>query len=157
MSATSTKTYKSFAKNFRIICEPDAPAFNKVKVSSSREIDFFLRNLWNIGQDIEIVESFYILLLNQGNNITGWVKLSSGGLTGTVADPVLVAKYAIEQLAKKVVIAHNHPSGNLQPSRADEEMTRRIKEGLKLFDIQLLDHIILTDESYYSFSDEGII
>lgn len=149
------KIYKSFAKNFRLVCEPSAPYFNKVKIQTSTDIANFIRGLYDIDQTIEIVESFYILLTNQACTVTGWVKLSQGGLTGTVADPQLIAKYAIEQLAKGVVIAHNHPSGTLRPSQADITLTEKVKAGLGLFGIRLLDHVILTEDSYYSFADEG--
>lgn len=153
---TTAKVYKSFATNYRLVAEPNTQ-FNKIKVVSSTQIADYLRQIWAADGSMEIVESFFLLLLNQSNNITGWIKISSGGVTGTVADPIIIAKYAVEQLAKKVVIAHNHPSGNLQPSRADEEVTQKIKNGLKFLDITLLDHIILTDESFYSFADEGLL
>lgn len=129
--------------------------FEKVKISSSYDSVKYLRQFFF--DDINIYESFFLMLLNRSNTVIGYVKISQGGITGTVCDPLLVAKYAIDSLAKGVILCHNHPSGQLIPSEQDNAITRKIKEGLKLFDISVLDHIILTEDSYYSYSDEGNI
>lgn len=107
--------------------------------------------------DIEVYESFFMLMLNRSNTTVAYAKISQGGTVGTVVDLKIIAKYAIDGLASSVILAHNHPSGNKQPSQADRDMTKKVKEALKLFEIQVLDHIILTSESYFSFGDEGII
>ena len=107
--------------------------------------------------DLELFESFFILLVNRGNQTTGYVKISQGGTAGTVVDPKIVAKYAIDSLAAGVILAHNHPSGNIQPSESDKAITNKIRDGLKLFDITTLDHIILGGERYFSFADEGLL
>jgi DNA repair protein RadC len=109
------------------------------------------------GDDMEVFESVFILLLNASNKTIGYAKISQGGITGTVVDIRLIAKYAVDALAVNVILAHNHPSGNLQPSQADKQITEKVKEGLKFLDIKLLDHIILTADSYYSFADENIL
>lgn len=129
--------------------------FEKVKIQSSNDSVKYLRQFYL--DDIGIYESFFLMLLNRANQVIGYVKISQGGVTGTVVDPILVAKYAIDSLAKGVILCHNHPSGNLNPSDADRQITEKIKQGLKLFDISVLDHIILTENSYYSFCDEGIL
>jgi DNA repair protein RadC len=103
-----------------------------------------------------------MLLLNRANKVLGIFEVSSGSATGTVADPKLVFAAAIKTNACGIILAHyvkahNHPSGNLQPSQADIDLTRRMKEGGKLLEIQLLDHVILTSEGYYSFADEGLL
>jgi DNA repair protein RadC len=98
-----------------------------------------------------------VLLLNRANGVTGVYEASSGGITGTVADPRLILAAAIKSLSVSIILSHNHPSGNLNPSRADEEFTLKIKEAAKYHDIKVLDHIILTNEGYYSFADEGLI
>lgn len=107
--------------------------------------------------DIEIYESFFLLLLNRASKTIGYVKISQGGVCGTIVDPTLVAKYAIESLAKQVILCHNHPSGRVDPSPQDIAVTEKIKAGLSLFDIRVADHIILSADSYYSFGDEGRI
>ena len=129
--------------------------FPKIKISHSEGAAKFIKQFYS--DDIEIFESFFILLLNQANDTVGYAKISQGGIAGTTVDPAIVAKYAVESLAKGVILAHNHPSGNKQPSTQDIEITKRIRDGLKLFDITVLDHIIVTTESYTSLSDEGYI
>ncbi len=129
--------------------------FPKSKISCSRDSADFIKQFY--GEDIEIYESFFILLLNQANQTIGYAKISQGGIAGTVVDIRIVAKYAIESLAFSVILAHNHPSGNLKPSQQDLALTKKIKEGLKLLDINVLDHLILTNDDYYSMADECIL
>ncbi len=104
-----------------------------------------------------IKEAFYAIYLNRNNRIIGVHKCSDGGISGCLVDPRIVLKPAIELLASSVILAHNHPSGNLKPSEADRSITQKIKEGAKLFDISVLDHVILTESTYLSFADEGLL
>jgi DNA repair protein RadC len=129
--------------------------FPSVRISNTSTAADFIRQFY--GDDIFIFESSFILLLNNSNNTIGFAKISQGGITGTVVDARLVAHYAVNSLATSVILAHNHPSGNLNPSESDRQLTNKIKEGLKLLDISLLDHIILTGASYTSFADSGIL
>ena len=146
------KTYKANCPELTATLRRDE--VKKVKVSTSKDCADFFRELW---EGMDIYESFFCVYLNQGNNTIGWYKVSQGGITGTVADPRLIVKKALEVLATGLVICHNHPSGTLKPSTADEQITQKIKEGCKYFDIRLIDHIILTEDGYYSFNDEGIL
>jgi DNA repair protein RadC len=100
-------------------------------------------------------EEFWLLFLNRSNRVLDRQKLSSGGLSNTTADVRIVLKMAIDRLASSVVLCHNHPSGNLKPSEQDKNITRKIKEGGALLDVMLLDHVIVADNRYYSFADEG--
>jgi DNA repair protein RadC len=100
-------------------------------------------------------EEFWILLLNRSNRIIGKSKISQGGVAGTVIDMKLIMKTAIENLASSIIICHNHPSGNLNPSGSDIEITNKIKIAANCLDMKLLDHIIVADHAYYSFLDEG--
>ncbi len=102
-------------------------------------------------------EVFAVVFLNRANKINHLEIISKGGITGTVADPRVILKKALEEEAVSLVLCHNHPSGSLKPSRADEELTKKIKEAAKYFDIKVLDHIIVSDAGYYSFADEGIL
>ena len=102
-------------------------------------------------------EEFWILFLNRSNRVINRMKLSQGGVSGTVTDVRMVMKRAIEYLASGIIVCHNHPSGNLNPSESDTKITQKIKEAGTLMDIQLLDHLIITDKEYYSFADNGII
>ncbi len=105
---------------------------------------------------IGLCEEFMVLLLNRANRVMGCLRLSKGGLTGTVVDLRILFGTALKAMASSIVIAHNHPSNNLQPSDADLDLTKKIKEAGKLLDINLLDHLVLgTDDNYVSFAHEG--
>lgn len=102
-------------------------------------------------------EVFAVLFLNRANKINHFEIVSEGGITGTVADPRIILKKALEEDAVSLILCHNHPSGSLKPSRADEELTHKIKEASKYFDIKVLDHLIVSDDGYFSFADEGLL
>jgi DNA repair protein RadC len=102
-------------------------------------------------------EEFWIILVNRANKIIEKKRISTGGVSGTVADPRIIFKMAIESLASGIILCHNHPSGNLNPSEADIQLTKKLKEGGKYLDVQVLDHIIITESGFYSFADEGIM
>ena len=139
--------------NIRIVYSRNQNAKDRPKISSSRDVNNWFRKIWS--KQIEIREEMYLILLNRNNRILGYHKLSMGGITGTVADIRLLFAVALKSLASSVIIAHNHPSGNVKPSNADIELTRKIREAGKLLDITLLDHIIITNNDYYSLADEG--
>ena len=102
-------------------------------------------------------EEFWIILLNRANRIIKKEQISSGGVSGTVADPKIIFKAALDQYASSVILIHNHPSGNLKPSQADINLTKKMKEAGKLLEIPVLDHIIFSDSGYLSFADEGLL
>jgi DNA repair protein RadC len=102
-------------------------------------------------------ELFLVAYLNRANHVIRIETISEGGLTGTVADPRIILKKAIDLRAVHMVLCHNHPSGNLKPSKADEELTRKIIQGASMMDIQVLDHIIVSQQGYFSFADEGLL
>jgi DNA repair protein RadC len=100
---------------------------------------------------------FAVMYLNRANRINHLEIVSEGGMTATIADPRIILKKALEENAASMILCHNHPSGSLRPSRADEELTTKIKEASKYFDIRILDHIIVSESGYFSFADEGIM
>jgi len=102
-------------------------------------------------------EEFWILFLNRSNKVINRMRLSQGGISGTVTDVRLIMKKAIENLSSGIIVCHNHPSGNLSPSESDTKITGKIKEAGAIMDIQLLDHLIICDRDYYSFADNGLI
>lgn len=102
-------------------------------------------------------EVFAVVFLNRSNKVNNFQIVSEGGITGTVADPRIILKRALEEDAVSIILCHNHPSGSLKPSKADEELTHKIKEAAKYFDIKIMDHLIVSDDGYYSFADEGIL
>ncbi|OJW81776.1 MAG: DNA repair protein [Bacteroidetes bacterium 46-16] len=129
-------------------------ASQRPKVTSSKEVYNVLLQSWDKNK-IEFVEQFKILLLNRCGRILGIVEVSTGGIAGTVADPKVIFSAALKANASSLILAHNHPSGNIKPSEADKYLTRKIKEVGKLLDISVLDHIIVTTEGYCSLADEG--
>lgn len=131
-------------------------AADRPAIRCSKDTYELLLRIWN-KNTIDFQEEFKVMLLNQANRVLGIYEASSGGITGTVADPRTILASAIKGLAAKIVLAHNHPSGNLKPSTADEQLTIKIKQGAGLLDIKVLDHIILTSEGYLSFADEGLL
>jgi DNA repair protein RadC len=125
----------------------------KPKINSSRDAYEMVR-----GDLIDLPhEEFWVLLLNRANRVIKKRRISEGGVSGTVADPKLIYKMALEELASGVVVAHNHPSGNLQPSQNDIDLTKKLKEAGKFLEVQLLDHLIVAGTKYFSFADEGFL
>ncbi|MBL7858199.1 MAG: JAB domain-containing protein [Cyclobacteriaceae bacterium] len=126
------------------------------KVSASRDAVEIFKSSWDMGK-LELLEQFKVLLLNRANKAIGIFEVSSGGISGTVADPKLIFATALKAGACGIILCHNHPSGNLTPSQADIDLTRKLKEGGRFLEIQVLDHLILTCEHYTSFADEGLL
>lgn len=102
-------------------------------------------------------EEFWVLLLNRSHQVVKKKRISEGGVSGTVADPKIIYKLALEELASGIIVAHNHPSGNLTASQSDIDLTRKLKEAGRFLEVQLLDHLIIANQKYYSFADEGLI
>ena len=98
-----------------------------------------------------------MLCVNRAQKVLGWFKISQGGVSGTVVDPKIIMQVALNANASGIILSHNHPSGNLQPSDSDVRLTKKIESGCEFMEISLLDHVILTSEGYYSFADEGQI
>ncbi|HUH19374.1 JAB domain-containing protein [Albibacterium sp.] len=135
---------------------PKFKASERPKITSSKDAYDILYNNWDLDK-IELLEQFKILLLNRANKVIGIFQVSSGGVAGTVADPKLIFSTALKACASSIILSHNHPSGNLQPSPQDIELTKKIKTGGSYLDIMVLDHVIITPDRYYSFADEGMI
>jgi len=128
-------------------------SLEKSVIGSSNDIATYLRSALKDYRR----EVFAVIFLNRANKINHFEIVSAGGITGTVADPRIILKKALEENAVSIILCHNHPSGSLRPSRADEELTTKIKEAAKYFDIKVIDHIIVSEDGYYSFADEGIL
>ena len=125
----------------------------KYKINSSKDAFNFMQPFL---EDLSY-EEFWVIYMNRSNRITDQIKISQGGVSGTVIDVRIILKHAIEKLASNLIVCHNHPSGNLQPSESDKQITNKLKEAAKFHDIQVLDHLIIGDNSYFSFADEGIM
>jgi DNA repair protein RadC len=131
-------------------------AAQRPQVSTSADAYQICLHYWNKDK-IELLEEFKVLYLNRANRVLHIFPVSQGGITGTVADPRLILGAALKVAAPAMILAHNHPSGLLKPSRADEEVTEKIKIAARYFDIKLLDHLILSADDYFSFADEGLL
>lgn len=131
----------------------DAADKKKSVVINSRDVAEYLKAQLQYKKH----EVFAVLFLNRANKINHYEIISEGGITGTIADPRIILKKSLEHDAVSIILCHNHPSGSIKPSRADEELTRKIKEAASYFDIKVLDHIIVSEDGYFSFADEGIL
>lgn len=127
--------------------------FSIAKIQSAEDAFNFAKQFYF--DDINIYESCFIMLMNHASNVMGYAKISQGGICSTMVDVRLIAKYAIDTLATSVILVHNHPSGSLNPSYEDDKLTNAVKKGLELLNIKLLDHLVISEERYYSYAEEG--
>jgi len=130
-----------------------ASSLNKTLVKTSSDIAAYMQTRLKDYRH----EVFAVLYLNRANKINHFEIVSEGGITGTVADPRIILRRALEEDAVNLILCHNHPSGSLKPSRADEQLTDKIKEAARFLDITVLDHIIVSDDGFFSFADEGLL
>lgn len=128
-----------------------AEALEKKKITSSRDVFDFFHGIFGD----QNYEAFYILLMNRANKIIREIMISEGGFAGTVADPKKIFKIALDNSASSIILCHNHPSGNIKPSEADIRLTSKLRQAGEMLDLPVIDHIILGDDKYYSFADEG--
>ncbi len=162
MEKTAKKPAPVEAASLNRVAEVKLTYRSKVKpsdrpqVTSSSDSYRILKETWDTGK-LEFVEQFKVLLLNRANRVLGIYELSTGGVAGTVADPKLIFVAALKGCASSIILCHNHPSGNTKPSTADLQLTKKMKQAGEVLDIAVLDHIILTSESYYSLADEGLL
>jgi DNA repair protein RadC len=141
----------------QLIYKSKVKASDRMKITCSKDAHKIFLDSWN-PDTLEYVEEFKILLMNRSNSVLGILEISKGGISGTVTDVRVVFQAAIKGNASGIIAAHNHPSGNLNPSESDTRLTQKLKEAGNLMDIQLLDHLILsTDGEYYSFADNGLL
>jgi DNA repair protein RadC len=131
----------------------NAESVQKQAIKGSHEVAQYLNEKF---KDLTY-EVFAVIFLNQANKIIHFEVISKGGITGTVADPRIILKLALEFGAVSIILCHNHPSGNLNPSNADKAITKKIGDAASLMDIKLIDHIIVSDEGYFSFMEEGLL
>ena len=156
METTNTLAWMQVAE-IELIYKSKIKASERPKVTTSHDAFKLFKQNWDENK-IEFIEQFKVLLLNRNNKVLGIFEVSTGGVTGTVADPKVIFMAALKINACNIIACHNHPSGSLKPSRADEELTQKIKEVGKYLDLPLLDHLIITGEDgYYSFADEGLL
>jgi DNA repair protein RadC len=132
-------------------------ASEREQIQGSKDCSAIFKSIEAYEKNMELKEVFYTMYLNRQNKVLAVMKISEGGVTSTVVEVKHVIKPAIDLNATSIILCHNHPSGNLTPSESDKVLTNTIKQAAKLFDIVLLNHIIITEESHYSFADDGLI
>ena len=149
------------AHNFETVQEVELsytykqPKAERTQIVSSLSVSNVIKS--HIGNKLELKEFFYVILLNNSNDILTISKISEGGITGTLVDIRLLFATALKANATCMILAHNHPSGTLRPSQADKDLTNKIISAGQTLDIRILDHLIITDADYFSFADEGIL
>ncbi|RYC66966.1 JAB domain-containing protein [Spirosoma sordidisoli] len=139
-----------------IIYRNTVPYQDRIQIRSSSTAYEILLATWAENR-IELVEQFKILLLDQKNNCLGVSDIGTGGMSSCLADPKVIFATALKARATGIILAHNHPSGNLTPSEQDKTLTRKLQDGGKLLDIAVLDHLIVTPHNYRSFADDGLM
>lgn len=128
-------------------------SINKKQIISSKDaFEIFQPDMQDLTH-----EEFHVICLNRANKFIRKIKMSTGGMSGTIADPKMIFKQALDNKAHSIIVGHNHPSGTVKPSEADVKLTQKIKEAGKMLELNLLDHIIVADSNYYSFADEGLL
>lgn len=146
----------SIASEIELVYKSKVKASERPQIKESKDAYDILMKIWNHDR-IDLQEEFKVLFLNRAHRVLGVYNLSSGGITGTVCDPRLIFTAALKCNSVSMVLSHNHPSANLKPSRADEEITRKLVETGRILEIRVIDHIIMSSEGYFSFADEGLI
>ena len=126
------------------------------KISDSSKTYELILSQWN-WKEIEMLEEVKVIFLNKNNIVIGVYNLAKGGISQCTVDIRIILAVALKSLSTSIILVHNHPSGNLQPSQSDKEITKNLKEACKMVQIALIDHLIITKENYYSFADEGIL
>ena len=147
---------KNQLKEYKIIPTKNNYEIPKKTINNSIDAFEFIKQFWN--EDIEVYESVFILLLNRSNKTIGWAKISQGGIASSLIETKLICKYVVDSLASSIILCHNHPSGNKNPSKHDIEITKKIIKALEFFDCKVIDHIIITPEyKFTSLAENGLI
>lgn len=147
---------KNINKISEIKVSYSTPNIKKIKITNSQESYKLIYACWS-KHTIELQEEFKVLLLNNSSKVLGIYSCSRGSVTGTLVDAKLVFSVAIKCNASAIILAHNHPSGNLEPSQADKSLTAKLTKAGSYLDVKILDHLIVTKEGYFSFADKGLM
>ncbi|WP_060873526.1 JAB domain-containing protein [Myroides odoratus] len=156
MESTVLNSKWLVASEIELIYKSKVKTSERPKIVSSQSAFEIALKAWDENK-IELLEQFKVLMLSNSNRVLGVLEISSGGITGTVVDLRLIFAALLKAKATAFILVHNHPSGKLNPSEADKQITAKIKQASQVLDIALLDHLIITSESYYSFVDEGVL
>ncbi len=152
------KTFERSPKlaEIRAVYKSRTKVSQRARVNEPTDLVHYLRAVWN-PDTLELLEECLVLCLNGDHQVLGWVKVSSGGFAGTKIDPRLIFALALQTASTAIILAHNHPSGSLEPSVEDKSITQRLKEAGDILNISVLDHLILTRDGYFSFQEAGLL
>jgi DNA repair protein RadC len=145
---------KNFIPEFKIALKKKGSFEEMFPITNPEDAAAFCRKCFD-SDVIDWKEEFIVIALNRANKVLGFYKVSSGGVAGTVADPKVIFQFALLSNASRLVLSHNHPSGNTSSSRGDDDITEKIQRAGRVLDIEVIDHIIITSEGYYSYSEHG--
>lgn len=148
------KNYKE-SRRYKIECVPVGNPIEKCQIKRSDDIYNYAMKLY--GSDIELIESFIAIYCDNNLNVIGWAKIATGGINSTLVDQRVIFKYAVDLMCCHIILIHNHPSGNLEPSKIDKDLTTRMVNGGNILGFRIAEHIIVTKENYYSFHDKGLL
>lgn len=153
---TESCSFLPVVAEIEISFNPKIKPSERPKIKGQEDAYKLFMSTWD-NSKIELVEQFKVMLLNRAQGVLGISTLTTGSVTGTVADPKQIFEVALKANATSIIIAHNHPSGNLQPSANDYELTRKISTVGQFLDLKVIDHLIVTTEGYFSFATEGVL
>lgn len=156
MEKTNESAVWNMVSEVELIYKSKVKPSERPVIKNSSDMHRILRHYYD-ENTIELQEQFYVIYLNRACRALGIYKLSTGGITGTVADPRLIIAMALKLASCNLILSHSHPSGNLTPSKADLALTQQIKLAAMVFNINVVDHVIVTSEDYMSFTDEGLL
>ena len=154
-SIVDTEIIESHISEIEVVYKRKVKYADLPRISNSAQAFDYFKNIWS--NKIDHIEEFYVLFLNRANKAIGYSRISIGGTSGTVVDPKVIYQIALKGNVSSLVLAHNHPSGNLQPSESDIKLTRKLKDAGTFLDITILDHLIVSSEGYFSMADEGLL
>lgn len=147
------KNYKTNICEYKIVCKEIETPYKRIKITNAKDVADYVRPF--ISETLMAFETFVVVGLNKANNTVGWGIVSQGGLSSTLVDMRILMKMALDMCCNSIIICHNHPSGTLQSSAEDRALTRRVASACELVDLRLLDHVIITNNNYYSFADHA--
>lgn len=153
MGGLTMRKYKTNLCEYKIVCKEVDTPYKRVKIKDARDVADYIRPF--ISETLMVHETFMVIGLNKANNTVGWGIVSQGGLSNVLVDMRILMKMALDMCCNSIILCHNHPGGTLLPSTEDRELTKRVASACELVDLRLLDHVIVTKEDYYSFTNHG--
>lgn len=153
MGGLTMKEYKTNLCEYKIVCKEVETPYKRIKITDAKDVADYVRPF--ISETLMAFETFMVIGLNRANNTVGWGIVSQGGLSHVLVDMRILMKIALDMCCSNIILCHNHPAGTLAPSAEDRALTKRVASACELVDLRLLDHVIITKEGHYSFTEKG--